>query len=102
MNSCSVSELKAFLQKDPNLLLIDCRRLEEYESGHVPGAKLITLGEDLAAHQWPKDQPIYVICHSGGRSAAFCQELKHLGLDNAVNVEGGTSAWVREGHEIKS
>ena len=38
---------------------------------------------------------IYVICKSGGRSAQAAEYLEQArGLDNVVNVEGGTTAWV--------
>lgn len=100
MSSCTVTELKAFMENDPHVFLVDCRTPQEYEWGHVPGAELITLGENLESYIWPKDRPVYVICHSGGRSAAFCWELKQLGVE-AVNVEGGTSAWLEAGYEVE-
>ena len=101
MKTCTTSDLKEAFQNDPDLFLIDCRTPEEYEAGHVPGAQRITLGDDLGEYSWPKEKPIYVICRSGGRSAAFCQELKNLGVDNAVNVEGGTLAWVEKEYRVE-
>ena len=40
-----------------------------------------------------KDQPVYIICQSGGRSAQATQYLEAVG-HNAVNVTGGTAAWI--------
>lgn len=39
------------------------------------------------------EQPLYVICRSGSRSAKACQKFLDAGYRNAVNVEGGTQAW---------
>ncbi len=37
-----------------------------------------------------------MICHVGARSAHVTKELKTLGYDRAVNLEGGMDAWIRE------
>ena len=42
------------------------------------------------------DGPIYVLCHSGGRSARVTQFLEQQGYD-AVNVEGGILEWEAAG-----
>jgi rhodanese-related sulfurtransferase len=78
-------------------LLVDVRTPQEYAEVHVPGALLVPLHE-LPARlpEIDRDQPVYVICRSGHRSAAVCEALEPLGYD-AVNVAGGTIAWVRAG-----
>ena len=47
------------------------------------------------------DGPTYVICQSGGRSRRACEFVDAQGLDGveAVNVEGGTRAWIASGRE---
>jgi len=83
---------------DEGAVLIDVRTPQEYAEVHVPGAVLVPmdeLGGRLA--ELEKDRRLYVICRSGHRSAAVCQALEPLGYD-AVNVAGGTIAWVRAGH----
>ncbi len=37
-------------------------------------------------------QPIYVLCHSGARSARVVEFLEQQGYD-AVNIEGGIIEW---------
>lgn len=77
--------------------LVDVRTPQEYAEVHVPGAVLVPL--DQLAERLPeldKDRPVHVICRSGHRSAAVCEALEPLGYD-AVNVAGGTIAWVRAG-----
>jgi rhodanese-related sulfurtransferase len=82
-------------------VLVDVRTPQEYAEVHVPGAVLVPLDE-LPGHLAEVDgaQPLYVICRSGHRSAAVCEALEPLGYD-AVNVTGGTIAWVRAGHPFE-
>ena len=42
------------------------------------------------------DGPIYVLCHSGGRSARVTAFLEQQGYD-AINVEGGILEWEAQG-----
>jgi rhodanese-related sulfurtransferase len=42
------------------------------------------------------DGPIYVLCHSGGRSARVTAFLEQQGYD-AINVEGGITEWEAQG-----
>jgi rhodanese-related sulfurtransferase len=44
----------------------------------------------------PSLEPLYVICLSGSRGRQACDRLATAGL-NAINVEGGTLAWVAAG-----
>ena len=42
------------------------------------------------------DGPVYVLCHSGGRSAKVTQYLEQQGRD-AINVDGGIVEWEAAG-----
>lgn len=79
-----------------NAQLIDVREPDEYAEVRAVGAKNLPLSDFAAqAGQIDQDQDIYVICKSGGRSAKAGEYLEQsLGLDNVINVEGGTTAWV--------
>src|SRR6476661_864435 len=77
--------------------LIDVREPSEYLAGHVPGARLVPMGQLPArVGELDRDEPVYVICASGNRSAAMVDFLTNAGLD-AHNVAGGTKAWVQAG-----
>jgi len=80
--------------------VIDVRQPDEYEGGHVPGARLIPLGEvpDRVA-EVPSSGEVLVICKSGGRSRAAAEVLRGEGID-AVNVAGGTLAWIESGQPV--
>ena len=95
-----VDQLKS-LQAD-GVPLIDVREPNEYEEARVPGGALIPLGEvaDRVA-EVPADETVYVICARGGRSAKAVEHYRSLGID-AVNVAGGTLAWIDAGHATDS
>jgi rhodanese-related sulfurtransferase len=78
-------------------VVVDVRNPDEYEAGHVPGAKLLPLGE-LAARQdeIPDGHPIYVICAVGGRSLTAAKALHDAGY-HAISVAGGTKGWIEQG-----
>lgn len=80
--------------------ILDVRQPDEYEAGHVPGAVLIPLDELGDRHgEVPRDAQVYVICKSGGRSAAAVEALNGAGCTTA-NVAGGTMAWIEAGHAV--
>jgi rhodanese-related sulfurtransferase len=84
-----------------NPVIIDVREPFEYVSGHAPAAASIPLGELVArVEELDRDDTVYVICESGGRSAQAVEWLNTQGFD-AVNVEGGTSAWRNSGLPVK-
>ncbi len=79
------------------VLLIDVREAAEYQSGHIPGARLVVLGtvpDNIEAFR--SDGPTYVVCRSGARSMRACEFLAEHAVD-AVNVAGGTMAWIESG-----
>lgn len=89
----------AELRRD-GALVVDVRMPDEYEAGHVPGALLIPLPELPDRHlDIPGADTVYVICRSGARSMRACELLVGGGRD-AVNVAGGTLAWVEAGHTV--
>ncbi|EJP20236.1 rhodanese-like protein [Peptostreptococcaceae bacterium AS15] len=75
-------------------LLIDVREKEEYESGHFryainyPVSDIMTNNKKLVNY---KDKPVFVHCHSGGRSAYAKMVLSLFGFKNVKNVGGITA-----------
>jgi rhodanese-related sulfurtransferase len=82
--------------------LIDVREPDEYAQVHVPGAVLIPLADvPERIDDIPDDQTVYVICAVGNRSARAVEYYLRQGID-AVNVAGGTKAWVEAGHPVET
>ncbi len=91
----SVSVSEAFQKvSDPTVGFVDVRTRPEYSGGHAKGAINIPLDSFNAAdvEKLKQYKDVYIICQSGGRSAAATKALKSDGV-NATNVAGGTSAW---------
>lgn len=81
-------------------VLVDVRQPDEYEEARAPGARLIPLTELVErADEVPTEETVYVICRSGGRSLKAAEHLRSRGVD-AVNVEGGTLAWIEAGNPV--
>ena len=80
--------------------IIDVRQPEEYVDGHVPGAPLIPLAEvPERVDDIPALGEVLVICRSGHRSNQAAGFLRRQGID-AINVAGGTLAWIEAGHPV--
>jgi len=90
-------------EKNSPVALIDVRSPDEFRARHVPGAKLIALNTLMArANEVPKQGDVYLICHSGARSAQAAAYLQQqFGYDNLINVEGGTMAWANGGYPVE-
>ena len=75
-------------------ILIDVRQPDEYEKGHIPGARSIPLQKlrDFSLEVTDKDTPIYVYCLSGARSARAVRALRGVGF-TAVTDLGGISSY---------
>ena len=100
ISEISISELAGLVEPT----IIDVREVDEYISGHVPGAINIALSELVGREDECGLGPIvYVICQSGGRSLRACGHLSTIpSLEEStfINVAGGTGMWIVEGHEV--
>ena len=87
----SMSEGLARMESDKHYILLDVRRADEFESGHIPGA--INLPNEKIGteeiHALPdKSQTIYVYCRSGNRSRQAADKLLALGYTNIIEFGG--------------
>ncbi len=92
------------LQAGEGVTVVDVREPDEYEAGHIPGAKPLPRGmlEYKAADELPdKDARIVVHCALGGRGALAAKSLKEMGYTNVANMEGGMSDWRERGYEVE-
>ena len=74
--------------------LVDVRQPKEYESEHIPGAKLIPLPDlNKRMSEIDSDKVTLVYCAVGGRSRAAAQMLAGAGFKKVINLAGGIKAW---------
>jgi len=98
MSEVDIETFAAARDKAPEV--IDVREVFEYVDGHVPGAKLIPMGQlPSRLAELDRSGPVYVLCASGGRSAAMTDFLRDAGYD-AYSVVGGTGAWAGGGRGL--
>jgi rhodanese-related sulfurtransferase/transcriptional regulator with XRE-family HTH domain len=84
-----------------DLDIVDVREPHEWAGGHLPGARLVPLGqlrEDPA--RAALKSPVLFVCASGGRSLAAAKVAEAAGIAEVYSLDGGTSAWAREGLPI--
>ena len=91
-------EAKEMMQADDGHIIVDVRRQDEYDSGHIPNAILIP-NESIDTEQPEElpdlDQVILVYCRSGRRSKEAAQKLADMGYTNIYEF-GGIIDWTGE------
>jgi sulfur-carrier protein adenylyltransferase/sulfurtransferase len=98
-STITATELKAMLDNDEKIFLIDVREPNEYEIVSIPGSVLVPKDQFLngnALEQLPQDRRIVLHCKSGARSAECLAVVKNAGFSDAVHVGGGVLAWVSQ------
>lgn len=95
-----ISQEKAKEMMDAEeVLILDVREQEEYDSGHIPGAVLLPVGsidEETAAAVIPEtDTVVLVYCRSGNRSKKAAEALAELGYTDIYEF-GGINTWPYE------
>lgn len=76
------------------LTLLDVREDEELAVCAIDGALHIPMQEvPPRISDLPRNQPLVVICHHGGRSDQVAQFLRGQGFSNVHNLAGGIDSW---------
>lgn len=96
------AELEKLRKDGKKIDLIDVRTPLEFQEVHVDYAKSVPLDRldpkaVVEGRSGAADEPIYLICRSGGRGKQACEKFQQAGVPNVVNVEGGTLAAVSAG-----
>ena len=91
----TVEEAHQMLEEKPEeTILLDVRTKKEYDSEHIPGAKLIPLPElGNRIGELDKSKVIIVYCKTGGRSRTASETLAQNGFEHVYNMLGGIKAW---------
>src|SRR3954470_23695012 len=100
------SDVKATLSNGNGVVLLDVRESEEWDAGHLPGAKhvprryLESRVEGVVGND--RSQRVVVYCASGQRSALAANTLKELlGYDDVFSMNGGITLWKDRGYEVE-
>lgn len=78
-------------------LVVDVREPDELAIVRLDGALHLPMGDVPACwSELPKDRPLLILCHHGGRSARVTQFLRARGFANAANIRGGIDRWAAQ------
>ncbi len=94
----SQEEAKEMMARDDGHVVVDVRRQDEYDAGHIPGAVLIpneSIGSDAPEALPDHDQVILIYCRSGNRSKQASEKLAAMGYKNIYEF-GGINDWTGE------
>ena len=91
----TMEEAAKRMEQEPAAIILDVRRPDEYQAGHIPGAINIpneTIGREELPQLPDKDQAILVYCRSGNRSKQASEKLAALGYTRVLEF-GGILDW---------
>jgi sulfur-carrier protein adenylyltransferase/sulfurtransferase len=87
------------------ITLIDVRESEEWDAGHIPGARHVPRGyleSRVEAAAPDKDARVVLYCASGQRSALAADTLQQLlGYTNVASMNGGITLWKDRGYDVE-
>jgi len=90
---------------DNGVVLVDVRETEEFDAGHIPGAKHVPRGylesriENAVAD---REAHVVLYCASGNRSAYAAHTLREqLGYRNVESMTGGITLWKDRGYDVE-
>ncbi len=92
----SISQLKEFIDNDPDAVVIDVRTPGEVSTGTIPGAVIINLFDPMFMEnikKLDKSKTYLFLCQSGNRSGSAAGCLVQLGFEKVYNIMGGIMAW---------
>ena len=97
MNDLDQKEWVSLQAEKTNVVILDVRTEEEFESGYIADAHLIDIRQPPefmeAVQALDKSKSYFVYCRSGARSGEACQLLDQLGIASKYNLKGGILAW---------
>jgi rhodanese-related sulfurtransferase len=96
----TVAQAMAAISANPNAVLVDVREESEFAAGHVKGAEHLSKGvleRDIEKLHPNRDQPLYLYCGGGFRSALAADNAQKMGYTNVYSVAGGWRAFLDAG-----
>ncbi len=79
-NRTNINEAVEACRNTSGAVLLDVREVDEFRSGHIPGAVNVPLSR-INSISLPKTTPLFVYCLRGTRSKQAVNYLKQMGYD---------------------
>lgn len=110
IENVDVDGLRAELDGDDDVLLLDIREIQELvDSGTIPGSTHVPRGmlefwadpaSPYARDYFDEHRRTIVFCAGGGRSVYATIALAEMGFTNVANFAGGYRSWTEAGGEV--
>lgn len=99
----SPKEVKAMLDNNEDVTLLDVREPNEWNMGRIPGAMHLPRGnlESKLEGMLDRERKIVVYCARGNRSALAALTMKQMGYDDVSSMSGGFQSWPDVGGQIE-
>lgn len=90
----SARQLREWMQKEPELCVLDVRLSSEYSSVKIAGSRHIPLGSLRGRlHELPRDRKVVTVCSIGLRSYEASLVLATHGFERVHVLDGGLRSW---------
>lgn len=96
VQNVSNEEFAEGLERDQDAVLIDVRTEMEFDSGHLPEAKLMDMMSPSfknSIEQLDREKSYYLYCRSGNRSYHAGRAMINKGFTKVYNLAGGIIRW---------
>ncbi len=95
-----VNDFKNKLEKTKGALLIDVRKTDEYNNGHIRNAVNINWFDDTffeKISKLDKRKPAFIYCLTGGRAEPAAENMRKMGFEQVYELNGGILTWRKAG-----
>ena len=104
VRECTISDVKAKLDRAERFHFVDVREDHEYERDHAAGA--IHLGKgvierDIETVIPNKQESIVLYCGGGYRSVLAADSIRQMGYTDVISMDGGIKAWREAGFPME-
>jgi rhodanese-related sulfurtransferase len=100
----SVDDADKLLKSDHSIVVLDVRTPDEFQAGHIPGAKNLDFFADDFAKQvaaLDKSKTYLVHCAAGGRSSKACKVFEKENFPSVLHLNEGFKAWEKAGKPVE-
>jgi rhodanese-related sulfurtransferase len=103
INDVETEQMKQLIAEQPGVIL-DVRTVDEVGEGFIKGAQNIDITQPdflKKIKSLDKNDPVYVYCKKGGRSANASEKLAKAGFTKVYNMMGGFDSWKDAGYPVE-
>lgn len=103
LDPAGVDDLRDSVATDQSVYLIDVRREDEYEEGHLPGATWVPGGQLIQtaeAHLAVRNAEVILVSETHVRAGITAYWLSEMGFGRVSVLDGGVTAWTEDGRSV--